>query len=112
MPRADRARDGHGPARAQLAGVLLAVEHRSSLVSRWRHCTLAKIASCGSGSPVLDIAAYHDSTGCCQLAEVAAEIGVIDNCIGWRSFAEPGYTDDPRRWPGPARDRAALVTSP
>jgi len=22
------------------------------------------------------------------------------------------YTDDPRRWPGPTRDRAALVTSP
>jgi hypothetical protein len=46
------------------------------------------------------------------MAEVAAEIGVIDNCIGWRSFAELGYTDDPRRWPGPTRDRAALVTSP
>jgi hypothetical protein len=39
---------------------------------------------------VLDFAAQDDGTGSCQLAEVGAGVGVVDDGIGGRALAEPG----------------------
>jgi hypothetical protein len=35
-----------------------------------------------SSSDGVGFAAYRDSTGYCQLPEVAAELGFMDNCVG------------------------------
>ena len=57
-----------------------------------------------SGSAVSDPAAQDHGTGGCQLAEVAAGVGVVDDRISGCAFAQPGYPQVRARSPGTCSD--------